>query len=297
MFRLVYPGPRDSFYNTAIDHVLANRIEKGLSENTIVITEWKPTVSVSHTQSIEKDVDIEACKKRGVECVRRYGPGKSVYLDEGYIVITLLMSYYRPGREVKDFRVRHCKSVIEALKKYKIPALFHQPDNVVIKRDNGNYSTLGNAGQRGFSNSIYLQSAVRYEMNEESFRNIIETMKIDGESLHEHEKDARNALSYVTEFVKKDEVTKDIIASALAESFASSFGGSIDEIKYHFTKEEEKEIEEFARNHTSSREWIQDKPHYSSRGICYFFLDGVNLLPKMKTKSNPPSRLNDLFYH
>jgi len=285
MFRVVYSGSRNGFYNTAIDPVLLRRVERGESPDTIVISQWDPTVSVSHSQSMSQDVDIDECHRRDIDCVRREGAGKSVYLDNNYIVFSLVMKHYHPFEKLGDIRQKQCQSVIDVLKSYKLPVQFHQPDNIIVS--NGKYyRTMGNAGQKLAVNGFYLQGSVRYDLPEESFDNLIHTLKAAGESLVHHQDTARKSLACVREYKK---IAKDEIAKKIAQSLASTFNASVDEETRNFEQGERKEISQHAEE-LRKPEWLADKPENTSLGICYFFLNGVNMLP-MNMTYNPPSRL------
>ncbi len=285
MFKLVYSDLRDGFYNTAIDEAIFAKIKKGTAQNTITLTEWKPTVSIGYSQRCEVDVDIQACRRKNIDIVRRYSGGKSVYLDENYIVFSLAASHNDAGKGyLHELRNRPCKSVIHVLNDNGIPAKFFPPDNIVIRKKGGGYMTLGNSGQKVTQRHFYVHGSIRYDLPEYSFLNLIDTLKINGESLHEHKEDARNVLAAVTDH---SDMPKEALAEEIAESLAKEFGGHV-ESRSHLTREEEQDIL-LIRNEISSHMWLQDRPGYKWRGICYFFLNGNNLLPQMRYKKNPPS--------
>jgi lipoate-protein ligase A len=81
-WRIVPLQVHDAFTNMAIDEaILESRIQKRVPD-TIRFYRWKPSaVSIGRFQSIEKEVNLDACKRLGVDVVRRVSGGGSVYHD------------------------------------------------------------------------------------------------------------------------------------------------------------------------------------------------------------------------
>ena len=82
-WRLLNHGPQDAFMNMAVDEaVLICRAQDHVM-NTLRFYEWKPSaVSIGRFQDIEKEVQVENCRKLGVDVVRRITGGGAVYHDE-----------------------------------------------------------------------------------------------------------------------------------------------------------------------------------------------------------------------
>jgi lipoate-protein ligase A len=82
VWRLLKLETCDAFMNMAIDEaVLRARIEN-LVPNTLRFYCWKPSaVSIGRFQNIEKEVQLDNCKKYGVNVVRRITGGGTVYHD------------------------------------------------------------------------------------------------------------------------------------------------------------------------------------------------------------------------
>ncbi len=81
-WRLLDLEVHDAFTNMAIDEaVLSARVAK-MVPNTLRLYKWKPSaVSVGRFQDVQKEVNIENCRKHNVDIVRRISGGGTVYHD------------------------------------------------------------------------------------------------------------------------------------------------------------------------------------------------------------------------
>ena len=71
-WRLLDTGIRDAFYNMALDEAIVIARSKNVVPNTIRFFRWGPSaVSIGYFQSMEEEVDIAACDRKGVDYVRR----------------------------------------------------------------------------------------------------------------------------------------------------------------------------------------------------------------------------------
>jgi len=74
-----YP-PRE---NMAIDEAIFREVQRSGGPPTIRLYGWlTPAVSIGHFQHIDREIDLEACRKGGVTVVRRPTGGKAVYHDD-----------------------------------------------------------------------------------------------------------------------------------------------------------------------------------------------------------------------
>jgi lipoyl(octanoyl) transferase len=74
-----YP-PRE---NMAIDEAIFREVQRSGGPPTIRLYGWlSPAVSIGYFQHIDREIDIDACRKGGVTVVRRPTGGKAVYHDD-----------------------------------------------------------------------------------------------------------------------------------------------------------------------------------------------------------------------
>ena len=82
-WRLLKLETNDPFMNMSIDEAIltARTIER--APNTLRLYRWKPSaVSIGKNQNLEKEVQVENCRKLNVSVVRRISGGGTVYHDE-----------------------------------------------------------------------------------------------------------------------------------------------------------------------------------------------------------------------
>ncbi|PKM79722.1 MAG: octanoyltransferase [Firmicutes bacterium HGW-Firmicutes-14] len=78
-WRLVISGPADGAANMAVDEAIMNAVRQGIAPPTIRLYQWSPpAVSLGYFQSLEKEIDLAACKEAGVDVVRRLTGGRAV---------------------------------------------------------------------------------------------------------------------------------------------------------------------------------------------------------------------------
>jgi len=82
VWRLLKPETYNAFTNMAIDEaIMKARIENHV-QNTLRFYYWKPSaVSIGRFQNIENEVQLDNCRKHGVDVVRRITGGGTVYHD------------------------------------------------------------------------------------------------------------------------------------------------------------------------------------------------------------------------
>lgn len=81
-WRLLRLETHDAFMNMAIDEaILTARIEGHITD-TLRFFRWKPSaVSIGKFQKVQNEVQLENCKQRGIDVVRRITGGGTVYHD------------------------------------------------------------------------------------------------------------------------------------------------------------------------------------------------------------------------
>lgn len=91
-WRLLKLETHDGYTNMAIDEAILTARTRNLAPNTIRFYRWNPSaVSIGKFQDIENEVQLDKCKKYGVDVVRRITGGGAVYHDtEGEITYSVV---------------------------------------------------------------------------------------------------------------------------------------------------------------------------------------------------------------
>jgi len=126
-WRLLSLRVHDAFMNMAVDEaILTARIEDRVP-NTLRLYRWRPSaVSIGYFQDAEKEANLEACRKNGVDVVRRPTGGGAVYhAFEGEITYSLIVNETDLG--VSDAVTGYqklCGGIIYALDRLGVKAEF-----------------------------------------------------------------------------------------------------------------------------------------------------------------------------
>ncbi len=81
-WRFIDSGPCDAAFNMALDEILLGQVADGQSPPVLRVYRWsKPSVSLGYHQKLERELDLELCRSRGIEVVRRPTGGRGVYHD------------------------------------------------------------------------------------------------------------------------------------------------------------------------------------------------------------------------
>lgn len=130
-WRLLRLETNDAFTNMAVDEAIMTARIAGSVSNTLRFYRWKPSaVSVGRFQEILKEVNVENCRRHGVDIVRRITGGGAVYHDrDGEITYSVIVNEKDLGfvDVVSAYNII-CNGLIEAAKILGIRADFHPGD-------------------------------------------------------------------------------------------------------------------------------------------------------------------------
>ncbi len=146
-WRLLLMGAASAFENMAVDEAILRCVAEGKSQSTLRFYRWEPSaVSIGYFQGIEQEVDLEACRQKGVDVIRRLTGGGAVFHDrKGEITYSLTMSDSYPGipRKVLDSYALLCAGLVEGLKRLGLDAEFSPINDILVrgKKISGNAQT------------------------------------------------------------------------------------------------------------------------------------------------------------
>lgn len=81
-WRLLPLETNNAFMNMAVDEAILTARVEGKVSNTLRLYRWQPSaVSVGRNQNPESEIYLDACKRLGVDVVRRISGGGAVYHD------------------------------------------------------------------------------------------------------------------------------------------------------------------------------------------------------------------------
>jgi lipoyltransferase/lipoate-protein ligase len=117
--------------NMAIDEAILQLRVAEVVPNTLRFYRWQPSaVSIGRFQNLEKEVNLENCKKLGVDVVRRMSGGGTVYHDaEGEVTYSVIAKTEDMGaRDITEVYSRIYTAISESLSMMGIPTDYSSGD-------------------------------------------------------------------------------------------------------------------------------------------------------------------------
>jgi lipoate-protein ligase A len=116
--------------NMAIDEAILTARIAGKVPNTLRFYRWQPSVSVGKNQTPENEVYLDACKRLGVDVVRRISGGGTVYHDfEGEVTYSVTAKTGDLGTaDITSVYTQIYGAITDALRLLGIPADFSSGD-------------------------------------------------------------------------------------------------------------------------------------------------------------------------
>jgi lipoate-protein ligase A len=248
-WRLLDTGLHDAFYNMALDEAIAVARSRNLVPNTLRFFRWKPSaVSIGYFQSMEEEVDTEACDERGIDYVRRRTGGGAVYHDQdGELTYSLIIGEHHRlihGDFQKTYEIL-CSGLVLGLKLLGIPAEFRPINDIVVEGK----KISGNAQTRGMS-VVHQHGTILREVDP----NIMFTvLKVPSEKIRDKMiKFASERVTSVNGFLKSQlsfEELKDALKNGFSEAFKVEFAPQ------KISKFESQLAVKLRREKYSTREW------------------------------------------
>jgi lipoate-protein ligase A len=248
-WRLLDTGIHDAFYNMALDEAIVIARSRKLVPNTLRFFRWEPSaVSIGYFQSMEEEVDIEACKRLGVDYVRRRTGGGAVYHErDGELTYSIIMNEDHPLIS-KDFQKTYetlCSGLVRGLRLLGVPAEFKPINDVAVEGK----KISGNAQTRGV-NVVHQHGTILREVNPAVMFSVL---KVPSEKIRDKMiKSAEERVTSINKFLKRD-VSFEELKEALIKGFEESF--RIKLVQGETTDFEEETAAKLKKEKYSTREW------------------------------------------
>ncbi|MDR3146538.1 MAG: lipoate--protein ligase family protein [Treponema sp.] len=145
-FRLLRTGYHSCFYNMALDEALLESVSRGRSLPVLRFYGWEPrAVSVGYFQVLEAEVNLEACKSRGIDVIRRITGGGAVF-HQAELTYSIIMPDSHPlaGDSIRESYRSLCAGIIRGLALLGLEAQFAPINDILC----GGRKISGNAQTR-----------------------------------------------------------------------------------------------------------------------------------------------------
>jgi lipoate-protein ligase A len=131
--------------SAALDEAILTAHASGSVPNTLhFYIRSAPTISVGYFQKISETIDLDECRKRNVQVIRRKSGGSSIYTDRDQLIFALVLH----ERELPDDRTDSfkaiCEPVARAISSFGVEAKYRPMNDIEI----GGKKLSGNAQLR-----------------------------------------------------------------------------------------------------------------------------------------------------
>jgi lipoate-protein ligase A len=118
----------------AIDEAISSLVKEGLSPPTIRFYRWSPgAVTIGCFQCIGDEVDLDACRRLGIDLVRRATGGGAVYHDPaGEITYSVIAPESLFSKDIPESYLEICSYIIRGLSGLNIDASFRPINDVTV---------------------------------------------------------------------------------------------------------------------------------------------------------------------
>ena len=248
-WRLLDTGLRDAFYNMALDEAIAIARSKKLVPNTLRFFRWEPSaVSIGYFQSMEEEVDIEACNRLGIDYVRRRTGGGAVYHDrDGELTYSLIVNEDHPliSRDFQKTYETLCSGIVRGLRILGVPAEFKPINDIIVdgKKISGNAQTRS-------MNVVHQHGTILRDVDPTLMFTVL---KVPSEKIRDKMiKSVKERVTSAEDYLKR-EVSFEELKNALIRGFEETF--NIKLVPGEVTDFEEQTAIKLKMEKYSTREW------------------------------------------
>jgi lipoate-protein ligase A len=134
--------------NMGLDDCLGERVVTGESPPTVRLYGWHPSaVSIGRFQSLNDEVDVKECSRRGVEIVRRRTGGGAVYHDKnGEVTYSVIAPEDALPNDIGACYRKVCGCLIDAISSLGVKAEFRPVNDILIEGKKVSGSALTRRG-------------------------------------------------------------------------------------------------------------------------------------------------------
>ncbi|MEM3552789.1 MAG: biotin/lipoate A/B protein ligase family protein [Candidatus Bathyarchaeia archaeon] len=248
-WRLVNFEGTNPYYNIALEEAVAKIVGKGEASNTVRFWRNERAVVLGRFQSVEVEVDLNACIKHNVAIVRRFTGGGAVYHDLGNLNYSIIVNKgnISLGNIQKFFR-KGCLSVIEALKILGLNPSFKEPSSILINEK----KVSGAAGALRW-NAIVYHSCILISANLSVLKEVLNCFKPEYNPSEKWVSNKKFDVNNLKNFMNK-ELSLEDVKEALKKGFEKVYEGKLYEDT--LSLKELKLAEKLYKSKYCTHEWI-----------------------------------------
>lgn len=261
----------DIYEMHSLEDAIKECVRKGESPPTILFSYIDPpAVSISRRQNLHKDVDVELCKRLGIDIARRDKSGRSVYFDNNYLIISVIGKVsdmaVRLGR-VRDVFAYFTRMVTYSLHEILgIPIITESGNDIMV-----NDKKIGGVATEQRDGITVVHGFLRYD---KSWELPLQFLKIDGRHLYPY-------IDRVKEITTSIRELKGINYQDFYENFSRHLLNGISYFIGDINSNERKLADKYTESY-KDKKWIRGTGKEDSRGHCDLFIGNKLKIPELK---------------
>ncbi|MDD1764524.1 MAG: lipoate--protein ligase family protein [Candidatus Methanomethyliaceae archaeon] len=235
------------FYNMAMDEAIARCVGSGRSPTTLRLYSWSPSaISIGYFQEIHEEVDLDFCRSRGIEVIRRITGGGAVIHTAGELTYSFIISEGDPAipKDVQESYAKICSPIVAALGRLGVLAAFRPINDIEVQ----GRKVSGSAQTRRFG-AVLQHGTLLLNLDP----SLLPALKVRAEKLSSKGvTDVKGRVITLKEVLKKD-LRREEVGTLIAKEFGKVLGCGL--VKSAASEEEAGLVPELLKRYQSP-EWL-----------------------------------------
>jgi lipoate-protein ligase A len=222
-WRLLDTGACSAAENMALDEALLELKAKGEIPSTLRFIQFSsPTVLVGHHQSVEEEVRLDYCRKKGIEINRRLTGGGALYWGTQELGWEIYISKTDPRipPRVEDLYRKMGEGAARGLRHLGVPAYFRPRNDIEIRG-----RKISGTGGTELSGAILFQGTVLVDFDVDE---MLRVLRIPTEKLQNKEIESVKERVTCLKWELGRSVPVRIIKASMTRGFKETFGVTFD---------------------------------------------------------------------
>jgi len=246
-WRLLKTENNSAFTNMAMDKAVLVASSKGLVPPTVRFYTWSPpAISIGYFQSLNDEVDVDACKNLGVQYVRRITGGGAVFHEKEltYSIVIPESNPKVPKNVLESYR-RICGAIIKGLKHLWIESKYVPINDIVV-----NNKKISGSAQTRKLKTVLQHGTVLIDVDVDKMFSLL---KVPNEKIKDKLiSDVKQRVTSI-KHVSGNDVSFNEVADAMKNGFEEEF--KIELVDGSLSKEEINLTKKFEKECFSTSEW------------------------------------------
>ena len=249
-----------------IYHALAHAMDEATPNTIALVSPDRPYVCIGYHQELDKEIDLEYCRSRGIPVLRREVGGGAVYLDGGQFFVQWIFHRENLPRQVEEVYKLFIGLLVETYRSLGIEA-HHRPLNDILVGER----KIGGTGMAAIGQAIVVVGSLMFDFDTDT---MARALKVSSEKMRD--KIYQSLRDYMTTMRRElgrrppRERVKSILIAKLREALEVELEPG------RLTYKESKTVEALNRRFLSPR-WLRLKGGLPPRRVGVLIRGGVRV--------------------